>query len=184
MPPQVQLMKKEAFGSFSHKSTRMEHSYGSRQLVKHEKNTCLKCKLKYGEWTFMPNTSKGKFYSLYRPQTIEKFGPSPQESTQQTSNCNNWIWLINQVQIGINMQADYLIRYSIAALNEMTPQVDLFTPNLQAFQSKDSDIFKVQYYLQNQKWSLNTTKPKSKGLPITSNFNSHYHLSCLKTTQN
>jgi hypothetical protein len=48
---------------------------------------------------------------------------------------------------GINMPADYLSRYTIAALNERTHQVDPFILDLQALQAKDQDLIKVLYFL-------------------------------------
>jgi hypothetical protein len=111
------------------------------------------------------------FYPLQRPQTTGKLGHLHKKTLNRLQIAMNEFDFEIRYKKGINMPADHLSRYTIAALNEMTHQVDPFSPDLQALQAKDTDLVKVQYFLSNGKWPLNTSKTEIRRLlPITTNF--------------
>jgi hypothetical protein len=150
-------------------------SYGSRQLVKHEKNySPYLLEMQAGIWgmDFYANYLRGKRFILYTDhKPLENLGHLHKKTLNRLQIAMNEFDFEIRYKKGINMPADYLSRYTIAALNEFTPQVDPFTPDLQALQAKDPDLVKIQYFFSNGKWPMNTTKAEIRRLlPITTNF--------------
>jgi hypothetical protein len=121
---------------------------------------------------FYANYLRGKRFFLYTDhKPLENLGHLHKKTLNRLQIAMNEFDFEIRYKKGINMPADYLSRYTIAALNKFTPQVDPFTPDLQALQAKDPDLIKIQYFFSNGKWPLNTTKAEIRRLlPITTNF--------------
>ena len=151
-------------------------SYGSRQLVKHEKNySPYLAEMQAAIWgmDFYAQYLRGKRFILYTDhKPLEKLGHLHKKTFNRLQIAMNEFDFEIKYKKGITMPADYLSRNVIAVLNEQTVSIDPFTPDLQSLQAKDPDLIKIQYYLaNNKKWPLNTTKMEIKRLlPITTSF--------------
>jgi hypothetical protein len=150
-------------------------SYGSRQLVKHEKNYSpylLEMQARIWGMDFFANYLIGKCFILYNDhKPLENLGQLHKNTLKRLQIAMYEFDFEIRYKKGINMPVNYLSRYTIAALNEFTPQVDPFAPDLQALQAKDPNLVKVQYFLSNEKWPMNTTKAEIRRLLlITTNF--------------
>ena len=150
-------------------------SYGSRQLLKHEKNySPYLVEMQAAVWgmDFYATYLRGKRFVLYTDhKPLEKLGHLHKKTLNRLQIAMNEFDFEIKYKKGVTMPADYLSRIVIAALNDATVSIDPFTPDLHSLQAKDPDLIKVQYFLKNRKWPLNTTKSEIRRLlPITTSF--------------
>ena len=151
-------------------------SYGSRQLVKHEKNySPYLAEMQAAIWgmDFYATYLRGKRFILYTDhKPLEKLGFLHKKTFNRLQIAMNEFDFEIKYKKGVTMPADYLSRNVIAALNDETVSIDPFTPDLHSLQAKDPELIKIQYYLaNNHKWPLNTTKSEIRRLlPITTSF--------------
>ena len=150
-------------------------SYGSRQLLKHEKNySPYLIEMQAAVWgmDFYATYLRGKRFVLYTDhKPLEKLGHLHKKTLNRLQIAMNEFDFEIKYKKGVTMPADYLSRNVIAALNDATVSIDPFTPDLHALQAKDPDLVKIQYFLKNRKWPLNTTKSEIRRLlPITTSY--------------
>jgi hypothetical protein len=150
-------------------------SYGSRQLLKHEKNySPYLVEMQAAVWgmDFYATYLRGKRFVLYTDhKPLEKLGHLHKKTLNRLQIAMNEFDFEIKYKKGVTMPADYLSRNVIAALNDATVSIDPFTPDLHSLQAKDPELIKIQYFLKNRKWPLNTSKSEIRRLlPITTSF--------------
>jgi hypothetical protein len=151
-------------------------SYGSRQLVKHEKNYSpylLEMQAAIWGMDFYNTYLRGKHFVLYTDhKPLEKLGLLHKKTLNRLQIAMNEFDFEIQYKKGVQMPADYLSRLNFERLDEYAASIDPFTPDLHSLQKKDPELIKIQYYLENNhQWPLNTTKAEIRRLlPITTSF--------------
>ena len=150
-------------------------SYGSRQLVTHERNySPYLVEMAAAVWgiEFYDNYLRGKRFLLFTDhKPLEKLN----HLHKKTLNRLQMTMLEYDFEIrykkGIQMPADYLSRQAIKGLSDVAASIDPFTPDLSSLQKMDPELIKIEYYLQNNKWPLNTTKSEiNRLIPLTTKY--------------
>jgi hypothetical protein len=133
-------------------------SYGSRQLVKHEKNySPYLVEMAAAVWgmEFYNEYLKGKQFTLYTDhRPLEKLSHLHTKTLNRLQLAMLEYDFIIQYKKGINMPADFLSRSKIDEIAAIDP----FTPNLAQEQALDPDIVKLKYFHDFQKWPIGTSK--------------------------
>ena len=146
-------------------------SYGSRQLVKHEKNySPYLVEMAAAVWgmEFYNEYLKGKHFVLYTDhQPLERLSHLHTKTLNRLQLAMLEYDFLIQYKKGINMPADFLSRSQIDEIAAIDP----FTPTLREEQSSDADIIKLKQFHEKGTWPANTSKADIQKLsPLLNKF--------------
>ena len=144
-------------------------SYGSRQLIKHEKNySPFLLEMAAAVWgmDFYNEYLKGKQFTLYTDhRPLEKMSHLHTKTLNRLQLSMLEYDFVIQYKKGINMPADFLSRSKIDEISAIDP----FSPTLA--QAVDQDIVKLQHFHEKGAWPLHTSKSDIKRLKhLVNNF--------------
>jgi hypothetical protein len=146
-------------------------SYGSRQLIKHEKNySPYLLEMAAAVWgmEFYNEYLKGKQFTLYTDhKPLERLSHLHTKTLNRLQLAMLEYDFVIQYKKGINMPADFLSRTKIDEIAAIDP----FTPTLAQEQAQDPDVIKIKHFHTNASWPANTSKQDKKRLgPLLSKF--------------
>ena len=146
-------------------------SYGSRQLIKHEKNySPFLLEMAAAVWgmDFYNEYLKGKQFTLYTDhRPLEKMSHLHTKTLNRLQLSMLEYDFVIQYKKGINMPADFLSRSKIDEISAIDP----FSPTLAQEQAVDQDIVKLQHFHEKGAWPLHTSKSDIKRLKhLVNNF--------------
>ena len=133
-------------------------SYGSRQLVKHEKNySPYLLEMAAAVWgmEFYNEYLKGKQFTLYTDhRPLEKLSHLHTKTLNRLQLAMLEYEFVIQFKKGINMPADFLSRSKIDELAAIDP----FSPTLAQEQAIEPDIVKLKHFFEKGTWPQFTSK--------------------------
>ena len=133
-------------------------SYGSRQLIKHEKNySPFLLEMAAAVWgmDFYNEYLKGKQFTLYTDhKPLEKMSHLHNKTLNRLQLAMLEYDFVIQYKKGINMPADFLSRSKF----DEVAAIDPFSPTLAQEQSVDPDLIKLRHFHEKGFWPLHTSK--------------------------
>ena len=146
-------------------------SYGSRQLIKHERNySPFLLEMAAAVWgmDFYNEYLKGKQFTLYTDhRPLEKMSHLHTKTLNRLQLSMLEYDFVIQYKKGINMPADFLSRSKIDEISAIDP----FSPTLAQEQAIDLDIIKLQHFHEKGAWPIQTSKSDIKRLKhLVNNF--------------
>ena len=135
-------------------------SYGSRQLVKHEKNySPYLVEMAAAVWgmEFYDEYLRGKQFTLYTDhRPLERLSHLHTKTLNRLQLAMLEYDFVIQYKKGITMPADFLSRSKID--ENAAAAIDPFTPNLAQEQALDPDIVKLKFFHEKNSWPQGTSK--------------------------
>ena len=146
-------------------------SYGSRQLIKHEKNySPFLLEMAAAVWgmDFYNEYLKGKQFTLYTDhRPLEKMSHLHTKTLNRLQLAMLEYDFVIQYKKGVNMPADFLSRSKIDEISAIDP----FSPTLAQEQAIEPDIIKLKYFHEKGAWPSFTSKSDIKRIkPLLNNF--------------
>ena len=152
-------------------------SYGSRQLIKHEKNySPYLLEMAAAVWgmEFYDEYLRGKHFTLYTDhKPLEKLGHLHTKTLNRLQLAMLEYDFIIQYKKGVTMPADFLSRTPfddvVATLNDkaIAAAIDPFTPSLADEQATDPDMIKFKQFVVKKSWPLGTSKSDKHALSLS-----------------